>query len=89
MLAGPNLGEHGKAAGTVATAAILGAAVLSYLAMFVWLGSNWPEVAHHGHDDHHATAHDDGHAPSHAVEGTHASGGAHDALCRFVEKLQF
>ena len=74
VLAGPNLGEHGKAAGTVATAAILGAAVLSYLAMFVWLGSNWPEVAHHGHDDHHATTHDDGHAPSHAVEGAHAAG---------------
>jgi len=74
VLAGPNLGEHGKAAGTVATAAILGAAVLSYCAMFIWLGSNWPEVAHHGHDDHHAAAHDDGHGGNH---GAHAGDGEH------------
>ena len=78
VLAGPNLGEHGKAAGTVATAAILGAALLSYLSLFVWLGSNWPQVAHHGHEGHGAhSVHDDGHG-SHG-SGVHVSPGEHAA----------
>ena len=70
VLVGPNLGEHGKAAGTVATAAILGSAVLSFISLFLWLGPNWPVPAHHG--DHHAASHGDKH-------GTHGhDDGAHD-----------
>lgn len=73
VLAGPNLGEHGRAAGTIATAAILGSAILSFLSLFIWLGSNWP--SHGGHHDHgHAAAHGDEHG--HNVE--HADGGEHE-----------
>lgn len=78
VLAGPQLG---KAAGTVATGAILGSAALSFLSLFVWLGSNWPEPAHHGgHHDSHALAdahaHDD-HAADHGDEDE-SHGGADD-----------
>ena len=57
----------GKAAGNVATGAILGSAVLSFLSLFVWLGANWPEQAHHGHGDH-AASHEDG------AHGAHGAG---------------
>ncbi len=73
VLAGPNLGEHGKAAGTVATAAILGSAILSFLSLFIWLGSNWPEAAHHG-GDHAAAAHDTDHGHA-SPDGDHGEDG--------------
>ena len=69
VLAGPNLGHRGKAAGTVATSAILGSAILSYISLFLWLGPNWPTPAHHGHGDHAA------HSTHHGEDGEH---GAHD-----------
>ena len=45
----------------VAICAIGGACVLSFISMFLWLGSNWPEGAHghpaeHPHDAEHVTA---------------------------------
>ena len=76
VLAGPNLGEHGKAAGTIATAAILGAAILSFLSLFIWLGSNWPSPGGH-HDHGHAAAHGDAHGHSDDGHGDGHDEGAH------------
>ena len=46
VLAGPRLGKNGQAAGTLATSAILGSAVLSFLSLCLWLGNYWPASSH-------------------------------------------
>jgi NADH:ubiquinone oxidoreductase subunit 5 (subunit L)/multisubunit Na+/H+ antiporter MnhA subunit len=61
----------GKSAAYVAVSAIGGACLLSFVAMFVWLGSNWPEGVHHG--DHAA-----GHGEVHHGEDDHAPHSEHD-----------
>jgi NADH-quinone oxidoreductase subunit L len=45
LIAGPKLG---KSAAYVSISAILGAAVLSYISLFIWLGNHWPSSGHHG-----------------------------------------
>ena len=67
----------GKAAGNVATGAILMSAILSFCSLFVWLGAHWPEQAHHGDHAVHGEAHDvGGHAVPHSGESEH-EGDAH------------
>ena len=39
----------GRNAGYVAIAAIGGACLISFVSLFIWLGSNWPPEPHHGH----------------------------------------
>jgi proton-translocating NADH-quinone oxidoreductase chain L len=51
LLFGPKMGHAGEHAGYVATGAIVGACVLSFISLFIWLGSHWPEAAAH-HDTH-------------------------------------
>ncbi|MCE9527767.1 MAG: hypothetical protein K8R36_17125, partial [Planctomycetales bacterium] len=48
----------------VAICAIGGACVLSFISMFLWLGSNWPKGVHHEHPAHAATEHEASSAPS-------------------------
>jgi len=78
LLVGPRMGKAGEHAAHLATAAIVGAAVLSYVSLFIWL--NLPKVEH-GHDAAATTAdatasakHDDhdspGEAHEHAAEQT-------------------
>jgi NADH:ubiquinone oxidoreductase subunit 5 (subunit L)/multisubunit Na+/H+ antiporter MnhA subunit len=50
----------------VAICAISGACVLSFISMFLWLGSNWPKGVHHQHPAHAATEHEASSAPSRA-----------------------
>jgi NADH-quinone oxidoreductase subunit L len=59
VLFGPRMGKAGKAAGYVATGAILSGVVLSLFALGFWIGEHGLGEAHHG--DEHATAksHDD------------------------------
>ena len=78
VLAGPRLGKNGRGAGSMATGAILGAAVLSCLALCLWLGGHWPESSH-GHDrPAHPVAAVDGSSAEHADdEGGHEEEGHH------------
>ncbi len=51
VLAGPRLGKNGQAAGTLATSAILGSAVLSFISLCLWLGDYRPEGSLGEHHD--------------------------------------
>src|SRR5688572_3354578 len=42
----------------VAICAIGGACLLSFISMFLWLGSNWPKGIVHGHSAGHSEAHE-------------------------------
>jgi NADH:ubiquinone oxidoreductase subunit 5 (subunit L)/multisubunit Na+/H+ antiporter MnhA subunit len=42
----------------VAICAIGGACLLSFISMFLWLGSNWPKGPEHGHSAGHSEAHE-------------------------------
>src|SRR4029079_15925656 len=69
------LARHlGKVASVIATGAILVSAVLSFIALTLWLSPHFPQPVHHG-EEHAAEAHaghDEGHAtaeaPAHAAE---------------------
>ena len=93
VLAGPNLGKHGKAAGSIATFAILGSAVLSFISLFCWLGSNWPTSGHHDEtpvahvtdaeeqvqpENHNEEGHPKEEDHGDEDHGDHAKSGAHD-----------
>jgi NADH:ubiquinone oxidoreductase subunit 5 (subunit L)/multisubunit Na+/H+ antiporter MnhA subunit len=54
LIAGPRLGKGLGNGAYVSVAAILGAAVLSFVSLFIWLGAHWPESSSHHHSD---TAH--------------------------------
>lgn len=60
LIGGPRLGKGLGHGAYVSVGAILGAAVLSFLSLFIWLGSHWPESSHHHHDAAHH--HDEPHA---------------------------
>ena len=84
LVAGPKMGKRGLFAGYLATAAILGAAVLSFVSLSLWINGNPPvETAHHAesHDGQHDAAagdHGDSHAGeagSHDESEDHADGG--------------
>ena len=60
LIGGPRLGKGLGHGAYVSVGAILGAAVLSFLSLFLWLGSHWPESSHHHHDAAHQ--HDEPHA---------------------------
>ncbi len=65
LVFGPKMGHAGKFAGNVATGAIVGAGLLSFISLFIWLGEHWPEKPHHGgHDEassgEHGGQHDNG-----------------------------
>jgi NADH-quinone oxidoreductase subunit L len=84
LVAGPKMGKQGSFAGYLATAAILGAAVLSFVSLSLWINGNPPvETAHHAesHDGQHDAAagdHGDRHAGdegSHDESEDHADGG--------------
>ncbi|HUE71923.1 MAG TPA: proton-conducting transporter membrane subunit [Pirellulaceae bacterium] len=69
----------GRSAGHVAIAAIGGACLLSFVSLFVWLGSNWPPAPHHHHADaghHEADDHGQGdhHEKEKAESGEHKTG---------------
>jgi NADH-quinone oxidoreductase subunit L len=66
----------GKSAAYVAVSAIGGACLLSFVAMFVWLGSNWPEGVHHG--DHAAGHGESHHGEDHHGPAPHAEGHDHE-----------
>ncbi len=51
FLIGPRLGDHGKAAGTVATLAIFGSLCLSLLSLTLWLGE-FPPSSSQTHEEH-------------------------------------
>ncbi len=89
LLAGPRMGKHGSFAGYVATAAILGAACLSFLSLAVWLREAPPRhVVHHvdtSHQDSLTASHSerggdtgDHRADNHRADSSHADG--HGAL---------
>ena len=63
----------GKGAAWVAISAIGGAAVLSFLSLFMWLSTkgHWPEAAHH--EEAHSTPHDTPHAEQHSQVRSQAS----------------
>ncbi|HTN76863.1 MAG TPA: NADH-quinone oxidoreductase subunit L [Pirellulaceae bacterium] len=56
LLTGPRLGSGLGHGAYVSIGAIVGAAVLSFLSLFIWLGSHWPESSHHAHEEHHTAA---------------------------------
>jgi len=75
---GPRLGKHGFLASYVATGAILGSFVLSFISLCAWLGSEGSHspTAHHG--DEHA-AHADAHgADTHTADAHAADSHGHD-----------
>ncbi len=88
----------GRSAGHVAIAAIGGACLLSFLSLFVWLGSNWPPAphSHHadaGHGEHEADGHhgqdDDHHEQEKSKSGEHKGAGwPAPAGTAFVAHLQ-
>src|SRR5262249_17799926 len=73
--------QLGKVAGSIATGAILGSAVLSFLGFGIWIGNFPPTPAHHGghdasHEDHGGGG-DAGHAPSHEKHSSAVSSSLH------------
>lgn len=73
LVTGPRLGKPTYGA-YIATGAIVGAGVLSFCALAIWLTHHFPKTAHHGgHGEHHA---DEGHGEEHGEE--HGSGEKHD-----------
>ena len=57
LFAGPRLGDHGKGAAGVATAAIVGSFVLSLMAFISWVAQHPVHaVAHDDHGGAHASA---------------------------------
>ena len=82
---GPRMGNHGKNAAWVATAAIVTSLVLSLAAFGTWLSAHpVAAVSHAAHDS--GAAHADGHAPDAHAEhagpaehGDHAGHGEHHA----------
>lgn len=52
LVGGPRLGKGLGHGAYVSVAAILGAALLSFTSLFIWLGAHWPESSHHHHDAH-------------------------------------
>jgi NADH:ubiquinone oxidoreductase subunit 5 (subunit L)/multisubunit Na+/H+ antiporter MnhA subunit len=76
ILIGATWFNLGKAGAFIATGAILGAAVLSFIALlFVWLPQHFPAAAHHGS---HAAADDHTHSHADAKAGEHANEHAAD-----------
>ena len=66
----------GKSSALLATGAIGGAAVLSFISfLFIWLPHHWPQGSHH--DEAHAEADDVAHGAAHAEDSHDAK--AHDA----------
>lgn len=57
LIGGPRLGKGLGHGAYVSIGAILGAALLSYTSMFIWLSNHWPESSHHHHDAAHAEEH--------------------------------
>ena len=80
----------GKSSALLATGAIGGAAVLSFVSfLFIWLPNHWPQGSHHAAeahagDDHateaHATDTAHGHSPEHADDHSHDSHHAEPAV---------
>ncbi len=80
LVLGPRLGKHGSFAGVLATMAILGAGLLSFTSLGLWLAAHPPhDVAHHdaAHDDldHADAVPSDDHAES--VHATTEEQGGH------------
>ena len=59
--------QLGRFAAWIATGAILGAAVLSFLGFGIWLNHHFPEPVHHGG---HAAVHEEGHRAAETGQGT-------------------
>ena len=72
----------GKNAAYLATAAIVGAGLLSFICLFAWLGKHYPQPSHgeHGGEPAHAAADAHGHSGTKhdddAADATHANSGA-------------
>ena len=58
----------GRSASHIAVSAIGGACVLSFLSLFVWLGSNWPPEPAHHHDAAAHGEHGDAHEGEHGAD---------------------
>jgi len=76
LVFGPRFGKALGHGAYVATGAIVGAGVLSFVSLFIWLGHHFPEDAHHSHGDGHAAAGESGlivrgQDPGHEPESDH------------------
>ena len=72
LIAGPRMGKAGGAAAWVATLAIVGACVLSFISLFGWLGAHpISAAAHHAGAEHGGAQHEGTHGDDSHGEGAH------------------
>lgn len=84
LVAGPKMGKAGSFAGIVATGAILGAAVLSFISLGIWIGTYPPTDADQAHASEHSTEGDHGND-----HGNDHSGGEDDHARRTSAAISF
>jgi NADH:ubiquinone oxidoreductase subunit 5 (subunit L)/multisubunit Na+/H+ antiporter MnhA subunit len=81
ILIAATLFNLGKAGAHIATAAIVGSALLSFVALFIWLANHFPVAPHHGAHEAAASSHADAdHGHSHDAKDSghdHAQAGEH------------
>lgn len=91
LVFGPRFGKTLGHGAYIAVGAIVGAGVLSFISLFIWLGHHFPSDAHHSQSGDHAAANESGlivrgQDPGHDAEAheethdvVHHEGGGHEA----------